>query len=167
MRITAQLVRADNGYRVWSETFDRQLDDIFKVQDEIAGAVVKALKVSLLKDEVPIAPPTSNTEAYTLYLQARSIAAGRAADADYLAAIKYLHQAVTLDPKFASAWAALANIYVDEYSWRFSRPYGEARTEAYKAADQALALDPNLSDGHLAMAKIFFYIRLQLERVRD
>ena len=115
LRITAQLIRADNGYHVWSETFDRQLDDIFKVQDEIAGAVVKALRVSLLEGEAPSAAPTSSTEAYTLYLQARSIAAGRAADADYVAAIKYLQQAITLDPKFASAWAALANIFVDEY----------------------------------------------------
>lgn len=156
LRITAQLVRADNGHHVWSETFDRQLDDIFKVQDEIAGAVVKALRVSLLEGEVPIATPTSSTEAYTLYLQARSIAAGRAADADHVAAIKYLQQAVTLDPKFASAWAALANIFVDEYNWRFSRPYGEAQTEAHKAAGQALGLDPKLSDGHLAIAKILF-----------
>ncbi len=116
LRITAQLVRADNGYHVWSETFDRQLDDIFKVQDEIADAVVKALRISLLEGEPPRATPTSSTEAYTLYLQARSIAAGRAADTDYVAAIKYLRQAVTLDPKFASAWAALANIFVDEYS---------------------------------------------------
>jgi TolB-like protein/DNA-binding winged helix-turn-helix (wHTH) protein/Flp pilus assembly protein TadD len=156
LRITAQLVRADNGYHVWSETFDRQLDDIFKVQDEIAGAVVKALRVSLLKGDVPMATPTSSTEAYTLYLQARSIAAGRAADTDYVAAIKYLQQAVTLDPRFASAWAALANIFVDEYSWRRSRPYGEAQSEAHKAAEQALGLDPKLSDGHLALAKILF-----------
>ena len=156
LRITAQLVRADNGYHVWSETFDRQLDDIFKVQDEIAGAVVKALRVSLLEGEVPIATPTSSTEAYTLFLQARSIAAGRAADTDYVTATKYLQQAVTLDPMFASAWAALANIIVDEYSWRLSRPYGEAQSEAHKAADQALRLDPKLSDGHLAIAKILF-----------
>ncbi len=156
MRITAQLVRADNGYHVWSETFDSQLDDIFKIQDEIAGAVVKALKVSLLEGEVPTATPTSSTEAYTLYLQARSIAAGRAADADYGAAIGYLKQAVSLDPKFASAWAALASILVDEYSWRLSRPYAEARAEAHNAAEQALGLDPKLSDGHLAIAKILF-----------
>ena len=156
IRITAELVRVDNGYQVWSETFDRQLDDIFEVQDEIAGAVVKALRVSLLEGGAPRATPTSSTEAYTLYLQARSIATGRAAEADYDAAINYLRQAVTLDPKFASAWAALANILVDEYSWRLPRPYREARAEAQKAAEQALGLDPNLSDGHLAMAKILF-----------
>jgi TolB-like protein len=72
LRITAQLVRADNGYHLWSETYDRQLDDIFKVQDDIAGAVVKALKVSLLEGQTPRATPTTNTEAYTLYLQGRS-----------------------------------------------------------------------------------------------
>ena len=156
LRITAQLVRADNGYHVWSETFDRQMDDIFNVQDEIAGAVVKALRVSLLEGEAPRAAPTSSTEAYTLYLQARSIAVGRTADADYVAAIKYLRQAVTLDPKFASAWAALANVLVDEYSGAYGSLTGEARAEAHKAAEQALGLDPKLSDGHLAIAKILF-----------
>ena len=63
IRITAQLVRVDNGYHVWSETFDRQLDDIFKVQDEIAGSVVKALKVSLLEGALPRATTSANSEA--------------------------------------------------------------------------------------------------------
>ncbi len=153
LRITAQLVRADTGYHVWSETFDRELDDVFKVQDEIAGAVVKALKVSLIEGETPRATPTTNTEAYTLYLQARTIA-GRAAEVDSGAAVNYLQQAVTLDPNFAAAWAAIASILVDEFSWHRSRPYQEVRAEAHKAAEQALKLDPKLSDGHLAMAKI-------------
>lgn len=156
IRVTAELVRADNGYPVWSETFDRQLDDIFKLQDEIAGAVVKALSVSLMEGVAARATPTSNTEAYTLYLQARSIAAGRAADADYGAANNYLQRVVALDPNFASAWAALANIVVDEYSWRHSRPYMEAEEQARSAAVRALQIDPKLSDGHLAMAKILF-----------
>jgi transcriptional activator of cad operon len=74
LRIAAQLVRADSGYHEWSETFDRDLDDVFKVEDEIAGAVVRALKVSLLEGTATRPNPTSSTEAYALYLQARSIA---------------------------------------------------------------------------------------------
>jgi TolB-like protein len=66
LRISVQLVRADNGYHIWSETYDRKLDDIFRVQDEIANAVVKALKVSLLADATPKATDTGNVEAYTL-----------------------------------------------------------------------------------------------------
>jgi len=99
LRITAQLVRADSGYHEWSETFDRDLDDVFKVEDEIAGAVVRALKVSLLEGTATRPNPTSSTEAYTLYLQARSIAL-RAGQVDYEAAIDYLQRALKLDPPF-------------------------------------------------------------------
>jgi TolB-like protein/Flp pilus assembly protein TadD len=151
LRITAQLIRVDNGYHVWSETFDRQLGDIFEIQDEIAGAVVKALKVSLLKGEAPRAAPTANTQAYTLYLQARSIA-GRAAATDSAAAVDYLQQSVKLDPAFAAAWAAMAGILVDEAAWHGVSP--GSREQAYLAAQRSLSLDPTLSDGHLAMAKI-------------
>jgi TolB-like protein/DNA-binding winged helix-turn-helix (wHTH) protein/Tfp pilus assembly protein PilF len=157
LRITAQLIRADNGYHLWSETFDRELDDVFQVQDEIAGAVVRALKVSLLEGTVARQTPTSSTEAYTLYLQARSIAL-RAGQADYEAAIGYLRQALKLDPQFSAAWAELANDIVDEFNWIKSRPVEAIRAEAHKAAAQALVLDPNLSAGHLAMAKILYWI---------
>ena len=67
LRISAQLVRVDNGYQVWSETFDRPLTDVFKIQDEIAGAVVQVLKMSILNHYVPEAARTTNIEAYTLY----------------------------------------------------------------------------------------------------
>jgi TolB-like protein/DNA-binding winged helix-turn-helix (wHTH) protein/Tfp pilus assembly protein PilF len=157
LRITAQLVRADNGYHVWSQTYDRELDDVFMVQDEIAGAVVRALKLSLLEGTSPRPIPTSSTEAYTLYLQARSIAL-RGGQADYEEAIGYLQRALRLDPKFAAAWAELANDRVDNFLWQASTPYQEVRAEAQNAAEQALKLDPDLSDGHLAMAKILFYI---------
>ena len=71
VRITVQLVRADNGYHLWSETYDRTLDDIFKVQDDIAGEVVKALKVSLGENEAPRVVATNNSDAHALLLQAR------------------------------------------------------------------------------------------------
>jgi TolB-like protein/Tfp pilus assembly protein PilF len=157
LRITAQLVRADNGYHEWSETFDRELDDVFKVQDEIAGAVVRALKVSLLEGAATRPNPTSSTEAYTLYLQARSIAL-RAGQADYETAIDYLQRALKLDPKFAAAWAELANVRIDDFLWHASTPYEQVRAEAQNAAGYAVKIDPNLSDGHLAMAKFLFYI---------
>lgn len=157
LRITAQLVRAESGFHLWSETYDRKLDDIFKVQDEIAGAVVKALKVSLLTSETPSATPTTSTEAYTLYLQARAIAL-RAGQADYEAAIRMLRQALTLDPKFAAAWAELANDFVDRSYWIESGLTADNRGETYRAAAQAIEFDSNLSDGHLAMAKLLYYI---------
>ena len=73
LRVTAQLIRADNGYHVWSETYDRKLDDIFQIQDEIAKSVVNGLKVSVLGGTIPRATPTANHDAYLLYLQAKEI----------------------------------------------------------------------------------------------
>jgi TolB-like protein len=113
MRVTAQLVRADNGYHLWSETYDRNLDDIFKVQDDIAGAVVKALKVSLLQGDAPRVAPTANSEAYTLYLRAVALAK-TGAPADTVQAREYLLQALKLDPQFALGWAELSDVYTDD-----------------------------------------------------
>jgi TolB-like protein/Tfp pilus assembly protein PilF len=154
LRITAQLIRVDNGYHLWSETYDRELDDVFKVQDEIAGAVVKALKVSLLEGETPRATPTSSTGAYTLYLQALAIATNAAQQADVERAIDHLQRALKLDPKFARAWAALAGWRVYDYEMFTSGAYQQALAEARYAAEQALKLDPKLSDAHFAMSAV-------------
>jgi TolB-like protein len=155
LRITAQLIRVDSGYHVWSETYDRQLDDIFKIQDEIAGAVVKALKVSLLEGGVTRTTPTSNTEAYTLYLQGQAIGKNAAQSADVERAIDHLQRALKLDPVFARAWAALAGWRIFNYSYFTNGNYQQALNEARYAAEQALKLDPNLSDAHAAMSDVY------------
>jgi TolB-like protein/tetratricopeptide (TPR) repeat protein len=165
LRITAQLVRADNGYHLWSETYDRQLDDIFKVQDEIAGAVVKALKVSLLEGQTPRATPTTNSEAYTLYLQGRSFWQRHSA-ADNKKAADCLRHALELDPMFAAAWAVLAVVIQDDFVIYSTSSYQKARAEAYPAAEQALKLDPRLSDAHLAMAQILHDLDFNFEGAR-
>jgi TolB-like protein/Tfp pilus assembly protein PilF len=157
IRITAQLVRAKSGYNLWSETFDRELDDFIKVQQEIADAVVRALKLRFLEGTPPRSTATSSSEAYTLYLQARSIAL-RAGQADYETAIDYLQRALKLDPKFAAAWADLANDRIDKFLWHTSRPYQDIRPDARHAAENAVGFDPSLSDGHLAMAKILYWL---------
>jgi adenylate cyclase len=165
LRITAQLVRADNGYHLWSETYDRQLDDIFKVQDEIAGAVVKALKVSLLEGQTPRATPTTNTEAYTLYLQGRSFWQRHSA-ADNKKAADCLRHALELDRMFAPAWAVLAVVIQDDFVIYSTSSYQKARAEAYPAAEQALKLDPRMSDAHLAMAQILHDLDFDFEGAR-
>jgi len=140
LRITAQLIRVDSGYHLWSETYDRQVDDIFKVQDEIAGAVVKALKVSLLDGEAPSATLTSSSEAYELYLQARSLLHGGTSD-DSLRAYADLQRALQLDPKFALAWAQLAGTLSDD---------GVNWTRVFRPNDsppQAAATDPDAGSG--------------------
>ncbi len=155
LRVTAQLIQADNGYHVWSETYDRQLDDIFKVQDEIASAVVKALQVSLLDGGVARATPTSSTEAYTLYLQARAIRANALQLADAQRAIDHLQRALKLDPNFARAWATLATYRVDDWGFFTIGNYQDVRSEAHYAAEQALKLDPKLPDAHVAMGEVY------------
>jgi adenylate cyclase len=170
VRVTAQLVRADNGYHLWSETYDRDLDDLFKVQDDIAGSVVKALKVSILNTEAPRSAPTANSEAHTLYLSALSL--GRlSTSADSIQAYKDLRRALSLDPNFALAWAALGKLLTDDsVGWRpvidpdghlLSRPGAfreRMREVAHDAATHALQLNSNLAEAHLAMALILYWM---------
>jgi len=153
LRVTAQLIRVDNGYQVWSETYDRNVDDIFKVQDEIAGAVVKALKVSLLEADLPKAAPAANQQTYALFLQARSLHY-RGTHADNLKGIEYLEQALKLDPTFAPAWFGLADTLIYDYVYFGGGTYQDVHSRARQAAEAALRLDPKMSDAHLAMARV-------------
>jgi TolB-like protein len=158
VRITVQLVRADNGYHLWSQTYDRKLDDIFKVQDDIASAVVAALKVSLLGAEAPRATPTSNSEAYTLYLQAKSVYWNGNTHADSERAFVLLRQALKLDPGFARGWAALAMFRCGDAAYFDLSLDTQGRLEAHDAAARALKLDPDLSDSHAAMGRFLNFV---------
>jgi hypothetical protein len=155
LRIAVQLLRADNGYHVWSETYDRTMDDSFSIQDEIAGAVIKALKVTLLEGALARAGPTFNSEVYTKYLQARSLW-NRGTPADNVKSMDYLKRALALDSTFAPTWALLAQAHSVAFSLYGTDSFPEARTEAHRAAEQALKLDPKLSDAHLAMSWVRF-----------
>jgi TolB-like protein/Tfp pilus assembly protein PilF len=154
LRITAQLIRVDNGYHMWSQTYDRKLDDVFKVQDEIADAVVKALKAALLETAATRSAPTSSVQAYTLYLQAREIWTG-GTQADFERASEYLRRAINMDPAFAQAWATLAQIRMDVYLYfEETARYRDVRADVLRSAAEALRLDPSLSDAHLAMGRL-------------
>lgn len=106
VRITAQLVQAADGSHLWSETCDRHLDGIFEMQDEIAGAVVQALKVELLDEQLPTPGRTDDSEAHTLYLQGRYFADRRSKE-NLEKAVDYYRQALVVDPNYSLAWAAL------------------------------------------------------------
>ena len=108
LRITAQLINADTGYHLWSETYDRELTDIFVIQDEIAANVVEALRLKLLGEEIP-APShgTTNIEAYNLYLRALYLV-DQMTEADLRNAMEVLKRAVQIDPNYADAYALLA-----------------------------------------------------------
>src|SRR5262249_33960356 len=111
LRITAQLVRAAEGYHLWSETYDRKMDDIFKIQDEIAGEVVKELKVKLL-GSAPKAR-TTDPKAYVLYLEARELGLQGTAEA-FAKSDALLRQALEIDPRYAPAWDELARNFADK-----------------------------------------------------
>jgi TolB-like protein/DNA-binding winged helix-turn-helix (wHTH) protein len=150
LRITAQLIRVDTGYHIWSQTFDRPVADVFKVQDEIAEAVLQSLKLSLLAPAPAKPAPTANTAAYTLYLRARSLENV----GEYELAKKYLQQALALDPGFAEGWAALAIIMTDDFETLDSRRTPELCSSAHAAADEALKLNSGLATAHNAKGRI-------------
>src|SRR6267143_828485 len=151
LRINVQLVDARNGYHLWSERFDREIEDIFAIQDEIARRVLNALGLSLTEREERrfLKPSTANVEAYEFYLRGRKLFHSWTRQNMEFARQMFL-RAVGIDPDFASAWAGLANTYVDLYRWgRNSRDLEEAqRTSAH-----ALKLDPNLAEAHVAIGQ--------------
>jgi len=154
LRVSAQLVRAADGFQLWSETFDRKLDDVFKVQDEIADAVVRALELKLLEADMPRSTPTHSQEAYSLFLQARALHY-RGTHADNLTGISYLERALELDPNFAPAWFGLGDALIYDYASLGGGTFDEVRRRAGDAAETALRLDPNLADAHLLMGRVY------------
>ena len=149
LRITAQLVNAADGYHLWSERYDREMKDIFDVQDEITLAVVEALKVKLLGNVPQIEPPTQHTGAYELYLKGRSLLYQRGLSIPR--AIDCFQQAVALDSEYAQAWAGLADGYTTSGYSGYQRAK-EVMPRALEAARRALELDPNLAEAHNAFA---------------
>jgi adenylate cyclase len=153
LRITAQLIRAAEGYHLWSETYDRKMDDIFKIQDEIAGEVVKELKVKLLG----VAPKvrTTDPKAYALYLQARELGRQNTPES-YAKSDALYHQVLEIDPRYAPAWDELAsNSYREASLGVLSNQEGYAR--AREAAEKALRIDPNYAPAHARVGMIAMY----------
>ena len=166
VRITAQLIQVATDSHLWSETYDRELDDIFAVQDDIAQSVVKELRSALLgegigaaaeakaKAEVKAAAAgrADNPEAYRLYLQGRYFI-DRMTAADIARGVDYFRQALALDPEFALAWTGLSRAYYIQagYGWA---PVAEGFERARDAAKQALVLAPDLAEGHVCLGNV-------------
>ena len=159
LRVTAQLVRADTGYHLWAETYDRQLDDVFEVQDDIASAVVKALKVTLLSGEAPHAAAMKSAEAYTLLLQARFYDYQLWSKEGEQKAVDYYEQVVRVDPTSAAGWEGLSRA-VSELPRFGLMPWQQGRDEALHAAERALAIDPKLPAAHIALGKVRYFFDL-------
>ena len=152
VRITAQLIKAADGSHLWSETYDRTLDDIFAVQDDIAGEVVKALKLTLLGTALTTSSKPQDSEAYNLALQGRFFL-DRRGQKDLERAVEYFRRSRERDPGYAPAWAGLSQAYARQADSGFV-PAADGYRRAREAAEKALALDPQLADAHLAMGWI-------------
>jgi TolB-like protein/lipoprotein NlpI len=150
IRITTQLINAADGYHLWSATYDRKLTDVFAIQDEIARAVVDALKLKLLQPPSSKERRTSSTEAYNQYLLGRQFFQRNNVDG-FRRAKKAFEKAVELDPEYAPAWASLglARFWVADASDTLAEVLG-GQQRALEAAEKAIALRPDLPDGYRA-----------------
>ncbi len=161
LRITAQLIQADNGFHLWSETYDRQIESVFAIQEEITRKVVAELKVRLLpQEEIQLTErPTQDIEAYNAYLEATQLEINRL-PSDLEKAIEKYKQAIAIDPTFALAYARLAIAY--HLSFRFGSEFStEKRVETASLMreniDQALLLDGNLGKAYEALGEYYVY----------
>jgi serine/threonine protein kinase/Tfp pilus assembly protein PilF len=169
IRVSVQLVKVSDGYHLWSETYDRTLEDIFAVQDDIAQSVVKELRAALLgeeadsdasgmaKAEVAKAAKgrTTDSEAHRLYLLARHLV-DRLTREDVAKAIEYLKQALDLDPDFALGWSELGRAYARQAGFGWA-PVTEGFSRARDAVERGLALEPDLAEGHTHRGWIQMY----------
>jgi TolB-like protein/thioredoxin-like negative regulator of GroEL len=161
LRITAQLIDASTSAHRWSDTYDRDVHDIFGVQREIASHVADALRVTLAR-EGPRRAETASTEAYEHYLQGRHLF-NRRAPGDLEQAKAHFDQAVRIDPGYARAWAALAGVYfVSRYS---NVDFPDAMKQWGIAVDRAVSLDPELAEGHMRAAQ--YYWQAHQQKVAD
>jgi len=150
VRITAQLIQTADGFQVWSQNWDRTLDDIFAIQDEIAGEVVRELKVTLLGD-APKARAT-DPKAYALHLQAVQLARTRSAEG-YSQSDSLYREALAIDPSYAPSWVNLASNLVNEVFIGLHSA-DDAFPQAREAADKALEIDPESASAHAALGSI-------------
>ncbi|HEY7379394.1 MAG TPA: hypothetical protein VH542_11970, partial [Steroidobacteraceae bacterium] len=139
IRVTAQLIDADSGYHLWSQSYDRKFDDLFELQDELAREIVRTLRSDLGVDRLGVQPreaPTQRFEAYHLFLQA----VGFFQSVRFQRAVELLQQALALDPKFARALALMASLRAQAFA--FDLPGLGSLADAERDIDRALALAP-------------------------
>jgi TolB-like protein len=152
LRVTTQLIRADNGEHLWSETYDREQEDVSKIQDDIARAVVDKLRLTLLGGEVP-RPDTAvvNPQVYNLYLQGRYLLTSDTAE-DLVKANECFQKALQLDPGYAPAWAGVAQAALRQVANGYA-PVADTIAREVTAAQKAVEIDPTYADGFVALGR--------------
>ena len=155
LRINAQLVDTRTDFPLWSERYDREMADVFEVQDEIARKIAEALRITLSPQEQAALSqkPTENLQAYDLYLRGKSYAR-RLTQKDLEFALQMFESAVGLDPKFALAYAGIANVWAQDHYWHATGSEWIERAQA--AAEKAVSLQPDLPEAHVARGWVFY-----------
>ena len=154
VRIAADLINVENGFQLWSGSYERNLNDVFAVQDEIAHSVASELKVKLLSNGAPAAVARSmNSDAYSDYLQGRFFYERRT-ESDLEKAASYFEQAIKLDPTYARAWSGLAWARMSQADSAYGVSFEQGYRLAREAAEKALQLDPNLAEAYAAIGRI-------------
>jgi len=176
IRITTQLIETRTRQGVWAERYDREMKDVFEVQDDIARSISQALRIKLTpQEEKALArKPTDNAEAYDCYLRGRTFAR-RVSKPDLQFAMQMYERAISLDPKFAVAYAGLGMVCGFLYEWHEQDP--KWIEKGLLAAERALTLDPQLAEALAARARIVYsqhryeeailYSRMAIERKPD
>ncbi|MEX0879712.1 MAG: protein kinase [Thermoanaerobaculia bacterium] len=161
LRIAAQLIDVGSGYHLWSDRYDREMEDVFAIQDEIAGSIAETLRVRLLPagDARPGARGTEDIEAYNDYLKGRYFFNRRQPPE----AVAEFERAITRDPRYAAAYTGLADSY-DIYGFYGGLPTRDAFARARVAVEKALELEPNSADVRLSRALVEHYFGWDLER---
>lgn len=155
IRITAQLIKVTDGYHLWSEKYDRELKDIFEIQDEISLAILNAIKIKLLgavKESV-LKKYTDNTEAYQLYLQGRFYINKFAGADDFNKAIDYFKSAINIEPAYALAYAGMGYGYLNLWFFNYL-PSENCLPQMRQAIQQCFQLDDEIAESHLAIARM-------------
>lgn len=153
LRIVAQLIDTESGYHIWSRSYEREMDDLFGIYDEISTAVVSELQLSLNTESVLVAgPPTRDMQAYDYFLQARSMLQRTTRAESVANAQRFFAKAVERDPGFAEAWAGQCQALLD---WYYFRPEVEKIEQAQASCLKALELNPELAEGHAALGDLY------------
>lgn len=153
VRVTAELVDTGTGYQLWSQKYDRKLQNLFEVEDEISRSIADALRVQLAGGAAQpmVSAATASPEAHNLFLRANALAR-RSDEASLNAAIGLYRDAIALDPRYAAAWSGIAEVYA--YIGDAYRAPREVAPLAREAAQRAIALDPSLAGGHHGLALV-------------
>jgi adenylate cyclase len=154
LRITAQLIKVEDGSNMYSDKFDREIADVFDIQDEISEEILSAVKIRLLgkEKEAILKNDTENIEAYQMLLKGR-YHYNKFTPTDLMKAIEYYKSAIAIDPNYALAYAEIASCYGDAYAFKWL-PKEVSYPQANSAAEKAIQLDNKIAESHIAIARI-------------